>query len=334
MGKRSKISVLDDVRGLVRQNEIEIAVDQLCNLLKDSGGRLYNEVILHSSRLLELRRRERRGVVTAAEALAEGSRIREAVLALVDEIATRPRQAPLPFETDAVKLLPPDDAGLEKIFGINHLKSIAWLRRGLDVARSVGRIVTPEGLGTGFLIKGDSVLTNHHVIPNERIAKDSCIEFGYEEDLVGTVSRGHTYALSRHQVWSNPELDYTIVTIEPDSGLPALSTWGTLELDTACTLSPGDHVTIIQHPQGGPKQIAVTANQVVNIYEHRLQYTTDTLPGSSGAPVFNDDWRVVAIHHAGGNRVVNARGDRMFANEGILVSHILSDSELCRRGDG
>jgi V8-like Glu-specific endopeptidase len=82
---------------------------------------------------------------------------------------------------------------------------------------------------------------------------------------------------------------------------------------------------IIQHPQGGPKQIALTANQVVNVYEHRLQYTTDTLPGSSGSPVFNDDWQVIAIHHAGGNLISNSRGDRRFVNQGILLSYILRD---------
>lgn len=28
-------------------------------------------------------------------------------------------------------------------------------------------------------------------------------------------------------------------------------------------------------------------------------YLTDTLPHSSGSPVFNSEWEVVALHHAG-----------------------------------
>jgi hypothetical protein len=32
---------------------------------------------------------------------------------------------------------------------------------------------------------------------------------------------------------------------------------------------------------------------------------------------------VVALHHAGGNLVTNQRGDRMFANQGILMERIL-----------
>jgi V8-like Glu-specific endopeptidase len=47
-----------------------------------------------------------------------------------------------------------------------------------------------------------------------------------------------------------------------------------------------------------------------------------TIPGSSGSPVFNDAWKVIAIHHAGGELISNERGDRMFANEGILVSYL------------
>ena len=61
---------------------------------------------------------------------------------------------------------------------------------------------------------------------------------------------------------------------------------------------------------------------------HRLQYTTDTMPGSSGSPVFNDEWHVVAIHHAGGDLVKNSQGDKVFANEGMLFKWILEDQSF------
>ena len=38
-----------------------------------------------------------------------------------------------------------------------------------------------------------------------------------------------------------------------------------------------------------------------------LQYTTDTLPGSSGSPAFNKDWEVVALHHSGVPEVKNGQ---------------------------
>jgi len=107
--------------------------------------------------------------------------------------------------------------------------------------------------------------------------------------------------------------------------------WGSLDLAfNANSVALADHVTIIQHPMGGPKQICLTDNKVINIFDGKLQYTTDTMPGSSGSPVFNDQWRVVAIHHAGGNLVTNTRGDRVFANQGILIKSILANSEFFR----
>ncbi len=32
----------------------------------------------------------------------------------------------------------------------------------------------------------------------------------------------------------------------------------------------------------------------------RVHYLADTLPGSSGSPVLNRHWEVIALHHSGG----------------------------------
>ncbi|MER5327117.1 trypsin-like serine peptidase [Streptosporangium roseum] len=52
-------------------------------------------------------------------------------------------------------------------------------------------------------------------------------------------------------------------------------------------------------------------------------YQTDTEPGSSGSPVFNDQWEIVALHHAG----VPAPDHDAFGgviNEGVRVSRLLA----------
>jgi V8-like Glu-specific endopeptidase len=154
------------------------------------------------------------------------------------------------------------------------------------------------------------------------VAASTWVEFGYEEDRHQRLTPSYRYHIKPGSIEVDAALDVCLAEVEETPGNPPLSSWGALELAPAASPKAGDHVTIIQHPQGGPKQIALTANQVVNVYQHWLQYSTDTLPGSSGSPVFNDDWKVVAIHHAGGELVANARGDKMFANQGILLSSI------------
>ncbi len=61
----------------------------------------------------------------------------------------------------------------------------------------------------------------------------------------------------------------------------------------------GEYVNIVQHPNGEPKQVALRENQIVDLMENFLHYKTDTAPGSSGTPVFNDEWELVALHHSG-----------------------------------
>jgi V8-like Glu-specific endopeptidase len=87
-----------------------------------------------------------------------------------------------------------------------------------------------------------------------------------------------------------------------------------------------EYVQIIQHPNGEEKQLAYRANIVVHSDTTYLQYLTDTLPGSSGSPVFNRDWKLVALHHAGGPPGGIVVGTGQFVrNQGIQVSLINQD---------
>jgi V8-like Glu-specific endopeptidase len=312
---------IDRLRQLLGEGEVAATLEQLEAHLRGGNRELHNESILLNARYVSVQSRRRRGLLTEDSLAAEMNRLVLSALEFLDFVQRKQTRADLPFATSPIPIEAPGDSRLEKIFGTSHLRSISWLLRGLNAARSVCRVLTPEGLGTGFLICGNRILTNHHVLPDARIASSSEVEFNYQEDSdnrVGPVSRYH---LNPQSLVADEVLDYAIVEVHDQAPVP-IERWGPLPLAPQAAVRVGDHVTIIQHPSGGLKQIAITANQVVNIFEHRLQYTTDTLPGSSGSPVFNDDWKVIAIHHAGGNLVANARGDRMFANEGILLSAI------------
>ena len=86
-----------------------------------------------------------------------------------------------------------------------------------------------------------------------------------------------------------------------------------------------DRVNIIQHAGGEPKKISIQNNFLEYVDDIFIQYVTSTLPGSSGSPVFNDAWRAVGIHHAGGMITEPATNRKYFRNEGIRLSAVLND---------
>ena len=84
-------------------------------------------------------------------------------------------------------------------------------------------------------------------------------------------------------------------------------------------------MNIIQHPEGRSKKIAIRNNLVTHSTETELRYFTDTMGGSSGAPVFNDSWEVVALHRGSTVvRGVNFQGnDTAWVNVGTQITAIL-----------
>lgn len=218
----------------------------------------------------------------------------------------------------------------EKIIGENTLRPIAFLAQGLKVAQSVAyisvRTSEESWSGTGFLITPNLLLTNNHVIPDANVLTNTLFRFNYEENFLGEAQTPSEYRANLNGSFhTNKDLDYTIVELEGQPG----TEWGYLPL-TARDIRRDSRVNIIQHPMGRPKQISFQNNFVEYVGGNAVQYVTSTLPGSSGSPVFNDGWEVVALHHAGGNLSEPTTQRRYFRNEGIWVGSILADlpSEL------
>lgn len=214
---------------------------------------------------------------------------------------------------------------LEKIIGENTLRSIAFLAQGLNVARSVAYIAVRTSeerwSGTGFLITPNLLLTNNHVIPNTDVLTNTLFRFNYEENFFGEAQTPREYRAKLNGIFhTNKNLDYTIVELEKEPG----SEWGYLHL-AARDILRDSRVNIIQHPMGRPKEISFQNNFVEFVGENIVQYITSTLQGSSGSPVLNDSWEVVALHHAGGNMREPITQRRYFRNEGILIGSILAD---------
>jgi endonuclease G len=196
----------------------------------------------------------------------------------------------------------------ERVLGRSDLTSVCFLERGLKVSRTVGRIHIGDargrvsGYGTGFLVSPRLMLTNNHVLSTPAEAATSRIEFNYQSGLDGSALPSVVFALDPGAFFLTDEkLDYTLVAVKEVSlnDMP-LSEFGFNRLDPAQgKILLGEYVNIIQHPNGEPKQLALRENQIVDILDDYCHYLTDTAPGSSGSPVFNDQWEVVALHHMG-----------------------------------
>jgi V8-like Glu-specific endopeptidase len=214
---------------------------------------------------------------------------------------------------------------VEKVFGENTLRPIAFLSRGLEVSRSVMYIgVTAGGerwSGTGFLVAPGLGMTNHHVISVAEQLSGTTTKFNYQETFDGRDEPTRVYkAKAGGQFHANEELDYAVFEVEEEPG----KEWGYLALKPR-DVKRGERINIVQHPYGQPKQISIQNNMVEYVDENVLQYVTSTNPGSSGSPVFNDQWQVVGLHHAGGNIPEPTTGRYYGRNEGMLMSKILGD---------
>ena len=83
-----------------------------------------------------------------------------------------------------------------------------------------------------------------------------------------------------------------------------------------------DRVYIIQHPQGREKKIGMIHNVVVGVTEDVIQYRTDTEAGSSGSPVFNEQWQLVGLHHRWGSTVKGGRTE--YYNQGRRIERVVA----------
>lgn len=230
-------------------------------------------------------------------------------------------------------------SGAEAIKGpTNNLQPVSFLVEGFQVRRAVGfvEVNDPRGstVGSGFLISRHLFLTNCHVIQDAIAAAGAQITFDREISPVGRLAPSTTYLLDpdRFALFSVVKnLDYALVAVgERISGRATLDELGSCPLSDA----PDRHVlgmnlNIIQHPNGLPKMIAFRDNVLTARTDRTLLYDTDTEIGSSGSPVFNDTWDVVALHHWGEPFLekVDDEGKEIpvTVNEGVRVSAIYQD---------
>ena len=211
---------------------------------------------------------------------------------------------------------------------------ISFLNSARIAADTVGRVIFYDGQpqGSGFMVSDHLFLTNNHVISNEDEARNFLIEFDYELDINDKPRSPTRFTIDPNKFFiSNPEyeLDFTLVAIgERISGHRSLNDFGYCPLiGTSDKHILGEFVNIIQHPEGDFKKIVLRENRLVTRLEQFLHYITDTMPGSSGSPVFNDQLEAIALHHYGEPSIIKTPDGKKLQrdiNEGIRISAILN----------
>ncbi|MEO7521327.1 MAG: trypsin-like peptidase domain-containing protein, partial [Gemmatimonas sp.] len=220
---------------------------------------------------------------------------------------------------------------LERVFFSNAFLDISYLSRGVTAEEAVVHIQWDRGgtrsYGTGFLVAPGIVLTNEHVLPERELADIARIRFRYEEPDEGAVSAIISTRSVPEQLFltstmlGRPELDFTLVAVNTDDvRFQQIAPLALIAAEGKAVM--GDHLTVVQHPNGGFKRIALRNNSLAAVLDTFLHYETGTEGGSSGSPVFNDQWEVVALHHA------SVRTDREqfegWVNEGVRVSSLIA----------
>jgi hypothetical protein len=187
--------------------------------------------------------------------------------------------------------------------------------QAVQLRRGVGKIEdeAENGLGTGALVARSLLLTCNHV-RTKTGAKRAWVRFGFRTRPDGTVAKGERWELDL----ANPVVrgggsypDYALLTIKGDPGRPP-------PLLSDAEVNSGQSVRIIHHPEGKPAVVS-ELGQVTQVGADYLLHDVPTAEGSSGAPIFDRAWNLVALHRGRTERAAPG------VTEGVRLSAFLQD---------
>jgi endonuclease G len=206
----------------------------------------------------------------------------------------------------------------EAMIGLDDFQNPWFLRKGSERSRAVCLV---SDKGTGWLIAKNLVMTNWHVLRRPDWAIGKFVFFNYEKNEDGSDRQQIKFALDPEKFfYSNETLDFAVVAVTDNPG----DEFGIINIQTPGDIETDIRVNIIQHPNAGPKKIAIRDNGLKYFDDQILQYWTDTDHGSSGSPLFNDKWEIIGLHFRY-DSAQNPNQSPIIYNEGHNIKAILSD---------
>ena len=197
---------------------------------------------------------------------------------------------------------------LEKVIDENDMQPTREFAEG-DIIRELGRPVgrltvhfakaksqrgADGGYCTASLISNDLILTNHHCIAGRKKSAKALLTMGYIEPRVRFEIA--QYPVDLNPVEASKDLDYAILRVAGSPG----QIWGTVSLSDRQPIARGS-LFLIHYPLGHPQHATRGRCRADDpaLMGDDLMHVCDTLPGSSGAPIFdNNTLEVVGLHYA------------------------------------
>jgi V8-like Glu-specific endopeptidase len=232
---------------------------------------------------------------------------------------------------------------LEKVFGFDTFNTYQWYKKGearcLPVAR-IGRD-SSKGFGTGFLMEGKSLhkklanekvlLTNAHVVSRDPVANNGSLTVGEVVVIFEILDPKMEFKVDE-VFWTSDinNMDVSVLRFDKASQkkLEALLKKNKVDMYPISTNMPSevnkDRIYIIGHPNGGTLQLSLQDNTFLAFKDPFIHYRTPTVGGSSGSPVFNSNWELIGVHHAGDEKMEKLGGKKgkYEANEGIWIESV------------
>jgi Trypsin-like peptidase domain len=195
-----------------------------------------------------------------------------------------------------------------------------------EQSRAIGRLIMPakkNSACTAFLISDDVIMTNEHCIGSANDAVGAKVLFDYLDE-----SEHQTFICDQF-ISNNEKLDYALLKCQGSPG----RIFGTVKLSPT-ELDNGSHIYIVHQncdyyqTKGCKRSKKVSFGNLVGLNLHRVHHNADTLPGSSGSPIFSlDTHEVIGLHNSGSGHeeTQGRRNGRGKLNLGIKMSQILAE---------